>query len=306
MATKVWTGGAGTTNFDDDGNWSPSGVPAKGTPGDDIHFTQAAAFSCVGTGLDQKGAADVNRFGTLLVGPEYQGDVGTAAQHLAAGFDRIRHGGRGTVYVEADDSGSFEVKIAEINVVDGTLYVKSIPGVANMDLPDVRVIGGIVILENGDFTNVLVNPRPGGTPKLVIEVAVDQLDTLIVNGGSAVSSFASHLNVDVNKNGEIEFKDAAGGTGTLTLHDSATCRYNASAGYANFDIFGKAKLDATQNANGKTITIGSTKARKFGGIIDLRNGKGNMLCGASGKIEMHHSGGGIFVDVGKTYTIGDI
>lgn len=264
---------------------------------DAIYFTKSAANA-----MTTNGDQSAKNFTEVKVTEAYTGDVGTAANPLKAGMDAVVIRGDASYYIAADDTGAAEIAIDEINQFRGTLYVTALTAIAGKDTAIVRLMGGTMFLQNGDFTQVDVIPLPSPGGALIIESGVDQLDILNVKGGQVETEFASHNVVNVDA-GLLVLSDASAittGSAKLTIKGGRV-RYNTGGATTNVEIRG-GLLTAAHNQIEAAVSLGTLDA--YGGTVNLRNGAGNVH--GTGTINNRGSAVKLALDPGKTITLGDI
>jgi len=265
MASLKWVG----TDAGNEGDWGvaanfvPAQVPVSG---DDVSLTSGS--QSVTAGLDQN-LVDLN---SLVIGPEYTGNVGTSGSPLIIGSGKTVIDSGGNVYLSSTATltqDQIDVRNSKNKLVELT---SAAGGVAALSVKN-----GPCVLKSGTFTTVIGSFTARGMPVISAETAT--VTTAHVNAGHySHSGAATTTNLHVRGNGIATIA-----TGTLTnatTHsDNARCVWETTATLSSLIVYA-GEFDASGDPLAKTITAAEVHGT---GRINLDNGADNITVTTASK-----------------------
>lgn len=293
MGTIYWTGGADDNDFSSSGNWSGGASPTTG----DVCILASDPAS----GADNISAGDHTGRGnlTLIVGPNWTGNIGTSSADLELKLTKFEYAGQGdTVRIKADSS----VTITECYISDTGSGAMPLRLQSTGTITNLRVTGGkgTITLSGGDSFMTVTTCEVIGATRATLDMAsagTVKGTTMRVNDGVA-QFLGPFTTCEVSGRGSVEISGTPT-IGTLELY-GGTCRWNTSG--ASSAISSKlavysGKFDASA-CTASVSTIAGTEIFSDG-IIDERNGLESITW--SGGIVSH--GGTLNLDPGRVVTV---
>lgn len=292
MADRVWNGGT-SNDFATAANWTPTNVPVAG---DTLYFLSSTDNAC-STGMDRQAISAAINFPLVVVGPLYDHDLGSAANPLIAGIDKLIWEGTGTGFFQANTANTPDLPIDDIIQKNGRLIL-NLTG-TDVQTTLIRLIKGFMELSDGRVTTVEVLGRSTGDASLRILAALDLLTNLNINHGDVITSLATHDKITLNR-GTLTLIDSAAVTtgGAKITNKSGVVHYNSDGNITSVEQRSGGRFFVSGNFKSGTMTI--TNFDFFGGLLDLRNTAGNV---AITNLVWHNDRNTIQIPAGKTITI---
>ena len=292
MATIYWTGGADNNNFITAGNWSGGVSPATG----DVCILAEDPAS----GPDNIDAADhtTGALGaiTLIVGPNWSGNIGTTTSDLFLKLSKIEYAGQGdTVRIKAHSGTT----ITECYISDTGAGAMPFRLEGTGTITNLRVTGGKGTITIGGDRTVTTTEMIGATRATLDmqSVATVSGTTIRVNDGTAQFK-GNQTTCEVSGRGIVEITGTPT-VGTVEVY-GGSCKWNTSGSTSAIST----KLGVYSgkfDASSCTASVSSiTGAEIFNeGTIDERNGLESITW--SGGIVVH--GGTLTLDPGRIVTV---
>jgi hypothetical protein len=280
MATTDWTGAANDGDFSNNANWSGSAPSA----GDTARFLEGQ--KSVTTGLTTLAAANL---AAIVVGPNYTGNIGSAAQSLQVGVtNALIEKTTGEVHLQAGSSDDLD----NIYVQNGTaakVYLKDNIGLLVVNAGTVEYVGASA---SKTITTAIVQAVGGAGILNVKPTAAISIGTLINIGGTVTlgeynSSYITISTLIRSVAGVLTVAELSAMSGSLAV-EGGTVAWGAdedpTAGAA-VDVRGGVLTFAGDN---RAKTLGDNINLYGNGQLILANGARNVTL-SGGQINLYGS-----------------
>ena len=293
MATKYWTGGAGDNNFATAGNWSTGTAPTTG----DVCVLATDPAS----GVDNIGFGDRTSLGliSLIVGPNWSGDIGTTQYPLILELDVLEYAGQGSaVHLKCGSTTTSKVAITDTGSGELPLRLGGTNTITELTMTDAR---GTVLID-GVGGRVITTVNVIGARRTAVLDLTHQASSAIsgttakVNGG-VLKIDNNFTNVEVSGTGNVEVTGSAQ-IGTLDIY-SGVAQWKTSGTESSISALNvySGQFEADQ-CTATVSTIAATQLYETA-TINEQNGIEGIVW--SGGITVN--GGTLQLDPGRLVTV---
>jgi len=277
MATRTWTRGAGTGDWNTAANWEGAAVPVTG---DIVIFRGSVAPPT--TNLDQ-GAVDL---AALIIARDFTGALGASGTELMIAASLVHYRGSGDFYYQ--HASHVNTLFTDLIIIDGAIAANSASAPAieisseesdNDKISHIMVNRGAVTIaaSNGNMPRLTVGyiTNPLSDASVTYASAATTLAKLVQTGGRVKCTVAV---TEANVSGGTLVQEVTYGITTLVM-TGGICQYKDDATITLADLHGGV-LDLLQSPDTMTITttilqgnsdlIYDTALHTFTNFYDLR------------------------------------
>lgn len=293
MATKYWTGGAGDNNFATAGNWSTGTAPTAG----DV----CVLASDPSSGVDNISSGDNSSLGliTLIVGPNWSGNIGTTTVGLTLDLTALEYSGQGSVaHISGHTTTTAKVTISDTGTGDMPLRIGGSNTITELTMTDAK---GTVQVDGSGGRTITTVSLIGARRTAVLD--------LTHQASSAISGTTAKVNGGVLKIDNNFTNVEVSGTGNLDVTGTpAIGTLDIYSGVAEWKTTGSTSTIAALNvysglfeADQCTATVSTISATQLyeTGTINEQNGIEGIVW--SGGITVN--GGTLQLDPGRLVTV---
>ena len=280
--TKTWTGTT-NSNWNEAGNWSPSGVPAST---DSVYITSTSDDI---VGYDGSAVALTD----LVVGQQFTGKIGTSGTKMQIDATNFDYSGLG-------DSAYFEGTYTTLTVQNTSTSDTALNLSGDSDtITTLRILGGRGTINIASSCNIVTTIEQIGADGVTLNIA----DSTTIGGSCALTMDSGKLELNQAVptitvfGGELE---AVLDTGTVTTLDQygGRIRWKPSASCTITTLTVYSGLFDSRDSTSPTFTVTTTTVHEDG-IVDERSGLQNATW--TNPIAME--GGEVKYDIGREITV---
>lgn len=222
MARNAWTAGAGTTDYDTNGNWSDGGKP---NAGDDLVFTGTPTYHCTSNASGESAvalASVTHERGSFV-------NLGAVGAYFDAMTPVFKHEGLGSVYYKHNNAGAADRVLVDSDNLTAAMYLDIVAtGLDHLLVTKGRV--QLVGVAAGGVTNLVVGYRtnPGSDSYVQIDTGVGAITTLSIQAGRVVNNQTTAIGSIVHISGGEYTHNVA--QATKVVMTGGTFNYNVPTG----------------------------------------------------------------------------